>query len=143
MATDKQLRADRENAKKSTGPKTVAGRLKSSRNALRHGLSLPITMNAERWAEAARIAQTLVSDQADGAQVMVATEVAHAQSDLLRIYAARKQLIKELDLGSGDLAPLRRLAALDRYECAALSRRLRASAKLRMLDSTRGLDLGR
>ena len=42
MASEKQLRANRENAMRSTGPKTAAGRLKSSRNALRHGLSLPL-----------------------------------------------------------------------------------------------------
>ncbi len=33
MATEKQLAANRANAQKSTGPKTAAGRLKSSRNA--------------------------------------------------------------------------------------------------------------
>jgi hypothetical protein len=39
MATEKQILANRENAKKSTGPRTSAGRAKSSRNALRHGAS--------------------------------------------------------------------------------------------------------
>ena len=37
MATEKQFRANRENAKRSTGPKAPAGRARSSRNALRHG----------------------------------------------------------------------------------------------------------
>jgi hypothetical protein len=37
MATEKQILANRANAKKSTGPRTAAGRAKSSRNALRHG----------------------------------------------------------------------------------------------------------
>ena len=35
----KQLRANRENAKKSTGPKTAKGKAISSRNALKHGLT--------------------------------------------------------------------------------------------------------
>ena len=34
MATEKQLQANRTNAKRSTGPKTAAGKLKSSRNAI-------------------------------------------------------------------------------------------------------------
>jgi hypothetical protein len=36
--TDKQIAANRENAKKSTGPKTAAGKAKVSLNPLKHGL---------------------------------------------------------------------------------------------------------
>jgi hypothetical protein len=39
MATSAQIAANRENAKKSTGPQTEAGRQASSHNAVRHGLS--------------------------------------------------------------------------------------------------------
>jgi len=42
MASEKQIAANRANAKKSTGPRTPAGRAKSSRNAYRHGLSVPM-----------------------------------------------------------------------------------------------------
>ncbi len=38
MATNKQTRANRANAKKSTGPRTTAGKTRSSKNALKHGL---------------------------------------------------------------------------------------------------------
>jgi hypothetical protein len=38
MASKKQIVANRANAKRSTGPKTPAGKCKSSRNALKHGL---------------------------------------------------------------------------------------------------------
>jgi hypothetical protein len=38
MATEKQIAANRLNAKKSTGPRTQNGKIKSSVNALRHGL---------------------------------------------------------------------------------------------------------
>jgi hypothetical protein len=37
MATPNQIRANRENARKSTGPKTVLGKCIASRNATRHG----------------------------------------------------------------------------------------------------------
>src|SRR5262249_61912360 len=39
MSTVKQVAANRENAKKSTGPRTAAGKHKSRRNAVRHGLT--------------------------------------------------------------------------------------------------------
>src|SRR6185295_13338030 len=39
MATKKQIAANRKNAAKSTGPLTPEGRLTSSQNAVRHGLT--------------------------------------------------------------------------------------------------------
>ena len=38
MATDKQIKANRENAKQSTGPRTNSGKTRTSKNALKHGL---------------------------------------------------------------------------------------------------------
>ncbi len=61
MSTKKQIEANRRNAQKSTGPKTEAGRLVVSRNAITHGLSaskavvLPGEQEEfERFAEALR-----------------------------------------------------------------------------------------
>lgn len=38
MATEKQIQANRNNAKKSTGPRTEKGKARVSQNALKHGL---------------------------------------------------------------------------------------------------------
>jgi hypothetical protein len=39
MTSDRQIAANRLNARKSTGPRTATGKSRSSRNALRHGLT--------------------------------------------------------------------------------------------------------
>ncbi len=44
MATEKQLEANRRNAQKSTGPRTIEGKSNSSRNNLRHGLTGQISL---------------------------------------------------------------------------------------------------
>ena len=46
MASERQIVANRVNAKKSTGPKTDAGKQRSRRNAIRHGLSAETIVHA-------------------------------------------------------------------------------------------------
>jgi hypothetical protein len=130
MASEKQIAANRKNAQKSTGPKSAAGRLKSSRNAYRHGLSLPLHLDHATTAKADAIARALAQDQADEEKLAAAADVAQAQLELLRIRAARAELMAVVDLASGSLSDLKRLAALDRYERLAATKRRRASHKL-------------
>jgi len=130
MASEKQLRANRENAKRSTGPKSAAGRLTSSRNALRHGLSCPLSSDPAAAMKARQFAQMLVPEGADDTQVVAAAEMAQAQAQLLRVAAARRKLMANLDFASASLTEVRRLAALDRYERLALTRRHRAVRRL-------------
>ena len=137
MATEKQIRANRENAKRSTGPKTAAGRMKSSRNALRHGLSLPLPMDHATTSKIGVIARLLASDQTDPMQAIAAIEAAHAHLDLSRIRDVRNQMFIELTQAGGNLVQLRRLAALDRYERLALTKRRRASKALAAILSER------
>jgi hypothetical protein len=46
MATEKQIEANRKNAKRSTGPRSVAGKARIARNAFRHGLSTGFIPNS-------------------------------------------------------------------------------------------------
>jgi hypothetical protein len=43
MASDRQITANRKNARTSSGPRSNAGKRHSSGNALRHGLSASLT----------------------------------------------------------------------------------------------------
>ena len=129
MASEKQIAANRANAKKSTGPKTAAGRSKSSRNALRHGLSAPLRLDPVTSVKAAAIAQALVDSGASEEQLASAAEFAGAHLELLRICALRHELAASIHLCPSPQA-LHQLAALDRYERYAHTRRRQASRKL-------------
>lgn len=55
MATAAQIAANRRNARKSTGPKTAHGKKASSRNAVKHGLTTPVSQEeVRRFAEIIR-----------------------------------------------------------------------------------------
>jgi hypothetical protein len=51
MATDKQIKANRKNAQKSTGPKTDEGKAAVSQNAVKHGLFTDSVVTGETEAE--------------------------------------------------------------------------------------------
>jgi len=129
MATEKQIAANRANALKSTGPKTLAGKLKSSRNAYRHGLSCSLRLDPVTSAKADAIAQALVGEDANEEKLRLVAEFADAQLELQRIRSTRADLMAKVDLNHPDIHELQRLVALDRYERYAHTKRRRASRK--------------
>ena len=126
MATEKQIAANRANAKRSTGPKTLAGKLRSSRNAYRHGLTCPSPFDP---LQVDAFAQALVGGKADDHRLPAAAELAQAQLDLLRIRSVRTRMMEAL-LQSADVQGLHQRQALDRYERYARTKRRRAFQKL-------------
>jgi len=52
MATTRQIEANRANAKKSTGPKTEAGKLRARQNSWKHGLTAEVVVTTSEDAEA-------------------------------------------------------------------------------------------
>jgi hypothetical protein len=130
MATERQIAANRANAFHSTGPKTAAGKLKSSRNSYRHGLSGQLPLDPTS-AKIDSIVRGLVGENAGEDQLMLASDFAHAQVKLLRIRSIRTKQLASRDLNDFPIKELKRLAALDRYERYALTKRRRASSKLR------------
>ena len=100
MASEKQIAANRANAKRSTGPKTAAGKMVSSRNAFRHGLSCPLPSGVATSPKVYAIARALTSEGARDEHWASAVEFANAQCELLKIHATRTEMM----LG-GDLEP--------------------------------------
>ncbi len=110
MTTDRKIKANRANARMSTGPKTRHGRARSAKNALRHGLSLAVQSDQALCEEVQALALQIAGRDASAHIQMLARQVAEAQIDLRRIRYARRQFLSE---------------ALDdryRYESRALTR---------------------
>lgn len=141
MTSERKINANRKNAQASTGPKSYVGRARSARNALRHGLSLPVALNPAWSKDVEDLAQEIAGPAADPQILDLARHVAEAQIELGRVRQARHQLLtenmQERDEPGGDITTPegleefatilaqenRQLVAMNRYERRALSRR--------------------
>jgi hypothetical protein len=130
MATAKQIAANRANARRSTGPRTALGKLKSSRNALRHGLSIPSQPNHAGWERVGALVEALVEGDPSEVKLLAATDVALAQLELARVRQTRAAMSAAIDVDLDDARSWKRLAALDRYESLAYAKRRKAAKSL-------------
>ena len=74
MASRRQIRANRRNARKSTGPKTEAGKAASSANALKHGLTAAeaVVLPEEEPEDFERLREGVIADLAPAGALQVA-----------------------------------------------------------------------
>lgn len=95
MTSDSKIRANRENARASTGPKTAPGRIRAAGNARRHGLSLPLYSNPNLAKEVKALAHEIAGTDADAEIRQLACRIAEAQIDLRRVRHARHQFLSD------------------------------------------------
>jgi len=111
-----KLAACRNNAKKSTGPKSAAGKARSSQNARRHGLSARGVPDSVRAAfEAHRSALLDDYRPANKAELDVFEQLAHASFCLDQIRDMELALLSRLPIPFDDPATANPLSTLDRY----------------------------
>jgi hypothetical protein len=139
MSTSRQVEANRNNARSSTGPRTRRGKARSCRNARRHGLSVSVVSDPRLSEQAEELARHIVGETASPGVLEMARRFAEAQIDLDRIRKARYHaclLALDKETGSEPGAvhaellvceQVRQLKSLDRYERRALSRRRSAA----------------
>jgi hypothetical protein len=96
LTTDLQRRANRASAKASTGPKTRAGKIRSAKNALRHGLNISIWSDYALAPQAEAIALKIAGRNADAETRERARRIGEAQVDLNRVRARRMALLTNL-----------------------------------------------
>ena len=89
MTSERKIRANRANARASTGPQTTRGRARAARNALRHALSRPVCSIPALSEEVKTLASEIAGPGANEETQELARRVAEAQIDLRRVRHAR------------------------------------------------------
>ena len=134
MVTEKQVAANRRNALKSTGPRSLAGKIKSRANALRHGLATKTLLDPSKRQKIDALTQ-IFARQTDS---VAARGIAEAQVELHYVERYRAELLAEIptpdEAGLGERGEeitkiLRNIERLLRYERNAASKRKRAMPK--------------
>jgi hypothetical protein len=104
MTSARKIKANRANARASTGAKTVHGKARAAQNARRHGLSLSILENPVLSVEAENLARVIAGEGASPEILNLARRVAEAQIDFIRIRQARHDLLSR-DLNDPEFRP--------------------------------------
>lgn len=142
MSSPRQGEANRVNAERSTGPRTAQGKARVARNAVRHGLSIPLAAGDSPPGLLEALAKLLRPDDAFGRHARAA---ALAQAELMRVQTVKLHILQlaargpeaEAEAGAGAREPARAdaiaaraliehadaLLKLDVYERKARSRR--------------------
>ena len=94
MTSARKIRANRANARASSGPKTAAGKAQSAQNAFRHGFNVPVWRDPDLASGVEALAQRIVGEGADANVLESARRIAAAQIDLRRVRSYRHQLIE-------------------------------------------------
>ena len=95
MTSARKITANRANARASTGPQTTRGRARAARNALRHGLSLPVGSIPAMSEEVETLAREIAGPGANAETQELARRVAEAQIDLRRVRYAGHQFLSD------------------------------------------------
>lgn len=103
MSTAARVDANRRNAKKSTGPRTGAGKSRVAKNAHRHGLAVPVAALPEFETKVTVLARRIAGENPSPKRAELARRVAEAEVDLQRVRAAKQLLLN----GSIKIAPRR------------------------------------
>jgi hypothetical protein len=149
MTSPAKIAANRRNAQRSTGPRSAAGKARARRNAFRHGLATPASLDRVAMDRMDGLIFALTRDFPSKLELELARLAAEAQAEIERVRQAKVSVVNRAiahlrdergrSLSADERAALafagktKILMACERYERRAISRRnraLRALAKL-------------
>ena len=149
MTSPAKIAANRRNARRSTGPRSAAGKARARRNAFRHGLATPASLDHVAMDRIDDLVFALTRDFPSKLELELATLAAEAQSEIERVRQAKVSMVKRAYahlrdeegrlLSAGERAALafagktEILMTCERYERRAISRRNRALQALAKL----------
>jgi hypothetical protein len=139
MASERQIAANRHNARKSSGPRSGAGKERARRNAYRHGLASALLTNTQVAKQLEKLAHKIAGNTEDAGILERARVIAQAEFDLARVRRAKLTLLARV-MAFGDLRPaqasssvtedMRLLSAIARAEVATIPKRIDSSAMM-------------
>src|SRR5262245_22775710 len=97
MTSALRIAANRQNAQKSTGPRSAAGKSRSRRNAFRHGLSA-FRLTSSSQEEVDQLARKIVGETVDVLTFEQARAAADAQLQLVYIRRLRVAFIDRMNI---------------------------------------------
>ncbi len=149
MTSPAKIAANRRNARRSTGPRSAAGKARARRNAFRHGLTTPASLDHVAMDRIDNLVDALTIDVHSQLQFQLATVAAEAQAEIERVRQTKVTLVNRAYahlrdeggrlLSAGERAALafagktEILMACERYERRAIWRRNRALQALAKL----------
>jgi hypothetical protein len=86
-----------------TGPRTAAGKMRSRRNAHRHGLAIPVCLDPTVSAKVEKIARQIAGSSASEAVMRLARQAAEAQVDIIRCRQTRCRILEAAPTEEGNL----------------------------------------
>ena len=93
MASQKQIEANRRNARNSTGPRSSAAKKRSGQNAYKHGLASGFVSHATMAKRRDQLARQIAGDSKNGIVLEHARAAAQAELDLARVRRVRVAVI--------------------------------------------------
>jgi hypothetical protein len=104
MANERQIAANRRNAKKSTGPQTDGGKKRAGRNAFRHGLAARMSLSDAVADQLEKLTRSIVGNIESAIKLACARAAAEASLDLARVRRAKVTFIEQV-AHSADIDP--------------------------------------
>jgi hypothetical protein len=94
MVSENKRQANRANSRSSTGPRTIAGKARSAKNARKHGLRVPVRADTALSTEVMTLVNKIAGPDAAPELRELAIPIAEAQVEVMRLRRARCEILK-------------------------------------------------